>query len=1620
MCLKPFRCFLFLWIVILCSHAYGYTSDEYNLTIDNIDVDGWLVTVHYTIVAPDGVVALTTNWQYSIDGGNNWSDVQFSAISGNGDRPAGTWSIQWDSSQTVPNQPHTGVLFRMNMIDGGSWRYVAPISGKDAEREMAAAFVNNRIYRTGGFKTGSASSNMTEEYNPDTDTWQIRRNMQKDRQDHGMVAMNGRIYVYGGEGMGTSIEEYNPSTDSWRIIKEVSPVDTRHHIEGCVIDDKIYWLRGSTFEVFDPLTGELSQLPNRPINGSGPVVTLNGEIYSIVSGKIEVYNLTTQTWRELTTIPGGFNFPHEATVFNNRIYVFGAGWRSGNFYNQAYEYNPQTNIWRPITPMLKGRREFALANTGEKMYAIAGTYGGKTVEEFTPPQLSEFVTSPSFDINDFPAPVIQSVHPPTGDPVGGTPITLTGENFLQGARVTVGGNEATEVNALSARKITAKTPPGEIRIVSVAVTNPDGKSATLPNSFTYFAPDIFVETTSIDLGDLYENDTAAFGLQVSNNGTAPLTISSIQADVDGFVIYDNSMTIQPNQSYSIHIGFDALGVGVYTGTLTLNSTDPDTPHLEIPLQANVTQVEIPTVQIDQINVSQGKATIHYTTTDPENQKLVTSNWQYSTDGGTTWGDIEPLAIKDNFPSPVGSSTIVWETRQTIPVSTFDSVLFRMRVADSQTGASGSWRRLADLPSIPRENIGAAAVSEYLYAMGGIFNETPGGHGVTATSTAESTEYNPDTDTWRMIPEMIRRRSDFSAAAVGGQIYTLGGYSQRDWVERYDPIRQQWKTITPMQSPRENFPAVALNGKIYVIADDSSTDNRVEVYDQKTQVWQHVASLQHRRFNHAAAALNGKIYVFGGRGPSNQLVSEVEVYDPTSDSWQIETHWPNPKSNPLAATLNGKIYLFGEQLTTIEEYQPSTQTWRNLTSGANQRYNYSIAVANGRAYFPGGTVSTPDFHDIVPIVEEFTPPRISSIATSASFSIDNKPAPTLTSISPSEGFVIGETYIMLIGANFQPNATVSIGGNPATDVIFVNSTTITAKTPKGTTGAVSVVVNNPDGQSVTLLNGFTYLSTSSIQISKSFIDFSLVKIGRTAKQTLEIQNKGDIPIEITAFDLGDTAFSVSETSLTIAPAENHELVISYTPTDESEVNTTLTMPSNDAEKPAITVYLRGRGVIEQSLSFERDFLSLRKGQMQTFNLFANGLPKISGFEITFRYPADLIQINSIQPGSFLNDAGQTIVKGPEFSTTDDYTTALYKIALYDYISLPEGNGVFIRLTIQGLKSGIASLEIVDLKASGQNSSTLFISTSPLTVSVSQIYGDVNLDGIVNAHDAVLILQYIVNLISLTPEQQKAADVDGVPPITEVDASYVLQYAVGAIDEFPIETGQTPSIASLGVEESRLTLPSLKVKNAEPLLVPIRLEQNRGNLFGANFTLNFDSKMLRFIALAPSPLTQDYQFISNPKSGKIQIALAGAKSITESGVLLFVQFEPIDTPSMTSLTLSDIRLNAHQIDTVIQGSIEILPKTSALLQNYPNPFNPETWIPYQLSEDVHVTISISDVRGELVKQLNLGFQHAGLYLNRSRAAYWDGRNQEGERISSGLYFYRIDAGTFHSVRRMVVIK
>ncbi|MDE0396755.1 MAG: hypothetical protein OXL96_03010 [Candidatus Poribacteria bacterium] len=148
----------------------------------------------------------------------------------------------------------------------------------------------------------------------------------------------------------------------------------------------------------------------------------------------------------------------------------------------------------------------------------------------------------------------------------------------------------------------------------------------------------------------------------------------------------------------------------------------------------------------------------------------------------------------------------------------------------------------------------------------------------------------------------------------------------------------------------------------------------------------------------------------------------------------------------------------------------------------------------------------------------------------------------------------------------------------------------------------------------------------------------------------------------------------------------------------------------------------------------------------------------------------------------------------------------------------------------------------------------------------------------------------------------------------------------------------------------------------------------------------------------------------------------KSVVEAGDKLEIALYDergniVSGPFQRTVSTDDIR-NAFLSLQVTVGDVR--PKDTVLAQNFPNPFNPETWIPYQLSKSAEVSIHIHNVAGHLIRTLDLGLKPTGAYMTPSTAAYWDGKNAVGERVSSGIYFYTLQTADFAATRRMVILK
>ena len=137
-------------------------------------------------------------------------------------------------------------------------------------------------------------------------------------------------------------------------------------------------------------------------------------------------------------------------------------------------------------------------------------------------------------------------------------------------------------------------------------------------------------------------------------------------------------------------------------------------------------------------------------------------------------------------------------------------------------------------------------------------------------------------------------------------------------------------------------------------------------------------------------------------------------------------------------------------------------------------------------------------------------------------------------------------------------------------------------------------------------------------------------------------------------------------------------------------------------------------------------------------------------------------------------------------------------------------------------------------------------------------------------------------------------------------------------------------------------------------------------------------------------------------------------------------PFTNADANAETLSTLDAAGVTLDVnVVNNAPSLTQNTSQsdqtlLLANYPNPSNPETWIPYHLAKSADITITIYNMRGIVVRRLALGHQPAGFYTNRTRAAHWDGRNELGEPVSNGVYFYQLRTGDISPPRKMLMLK
>lgn len=300
-----------------------------------------------------------------------------------------------------------------------------------------------------------------------------------------------------------------------------------------------------------------------------------------------------------------------------------------------------------------------------------------------------------------------------------------------------------------------------------------------------------------------------------------------------------------------------------------------------------------------------------------------------------------------------------------------------------------------------------------------------------------------------------------------------------------------------------------------------------------------------------------------------------------------------------------------------------------------------------------------------------------------------------------------------------------------------------------------------------------------------------------------------------------------------------------------------------------------------------------------------------------------------------------------------------------------------------------------------------------------YGDVDVNGIVQAYDASLILKYLVNYVTLSGAQKKIGDVSKDGTLSDVDASLIFRYVVGLIDSLPAP-GSYLATGSISMND-------YNANAGQILSIPVAMNGVTG-LMGFEGSITFDPQKLEFIGASATGIASNFAIEHKVVNGRILVAAASQLDAAGSGDGVILQFRVKENAVIgnTKVKIARLRLNenAEQFD-VAEASINILtgikgegsiPKEYELSQNYPNPFNPETRIIFGIPEVSRVTIQIFNSLGEETATL----------LNEERPAGYYNLNWDALNFPTGIYIVRMKATSsetgksFMQIRKMVLVK
>jgi len=303
----------------------------------------------------------------------------------------------------------------------------------------------------------------------------------------------------------------------------------------------------------------------------------------------------------------------------------------------------------------------------------------------------------------------------------------------------------------------------------------------------------------------------------------------------------------------------------------------------------------------------------------------------------------------------------------------------------------------------------------------------------------------------------------------------------------------------------------------------------------------------------------------------------------------------------------------------------------------------------------------------------------------------------------------------------------------------------------------------------------------------------------------------------------------------------------------------------------------------------------------------------------------------------------------------------------------------------------------------------------TGSMNPLMGDVSLNGIIQAYDASLVLQYKVGTLTLSPLQLKVADVSSDGSVTSFDASLILQYVAGINSVFPSEMKSRAVAADVVLSFGDIT------KNADhTFTIPVNVANGSGCI-SLDIATAFDVPFIEPVSVSIGRDIPNRLFLSNidKVTGKLMISVAGTEKLPVQAEVASITFKPVGNwlqNTITTLSINKFLANETDFTSIaIPKTIQIGDVVSGIsalaarneLQVYPNPVNSTSKVYYHVNENGNqVIISVQDLTGKEVAVLVNALHSAGDYSIRLA------------QLKQGVYFLKMITGNQNQVQKIIV--